>query len=517
MNLLGTLLNRGIKIRKIIELDTVTPIELQRKELKKLIRKARLTSFGFTYSFAEILLQFKSSDKEKFYSTYCKKVPVFNYNKIYKEWWYRSKEGEGDVCWPGKVKYFALSSGTSESSSKYIPITKEMGKSNKRTSIRQIFTLAHYNLPDQMFQKGILMLGGSTDLKKEKNFFEGDLSGIQASRIPFWFQMFYKPGRKIAKNRDWNKKLEEITLQAKNWDIGFICGVPAWIQLLMEKIIAHYQVKTIHDIWPNLTIFVHGGVSFTPYKKGFEKLLAKPLIYIETYLASEGFIALQTKPNHSAMQLVLNNGLFYEFIPFNDDNFDVDGEVLPNAQTLMIDKVKEGVDYALLISTNAGTWRYLIGDIIRFTSVADSEIIITGRTKHYLSMVGEHLSVENMNKAVRAVADQMNISVKEFTVCGINYNTMFAHSWYIGADVTANEEEFATRLDAYLQTINDDYKTERLAALQKILVKIVPDHTFYEYLKKGGKEGGQIKFPRVMKKPMFEEWEQFVKDSNNQF
>lgn len=517
MNLLGTLLNRGIKIRKIIELDTLTPFELQRKELKKLIRKSRLTSFGFAHSFVEILLQFKSSNKEKFYNYYCRRVPVFNYNKIYKEWWQRSKEGESDVCWPGTVKYFALSSGTSESSSKFIPLTKEMMKSNKRTSIRQILTLANYDLPDHMFRKGILMLGGSTDLKKEKNFFEGDLSGIQASKIPFWFQMFYKPGKRIAKNRDWNAKLEEITLEAKNWDIGFICGVPAWIQLLMEKIIAHYQVKTIHDIWPNLTIFVHGGVSFTPYKKGFEKLLAHPLIYIETYLASEGFIAYQTHPNHTSMQLVLNSGLFYEFIPFNEENFDSDGEVVANPQTLMIHQVLEGIDYALLISTNAGTWRYLIGDVIKFISVPKFEIVISGRTKHFLSMVGEHLSVDNMTKAIQYVADEMNISVKEFTVCGIPFQTMFAHSWYIGTDVPANNIEFKEKLDAQLKLINDDYKTERLAALKEVIVKIIPVNIFYDYLRSRGKEGGQSKFPRVMKQTIFEEWEEFVLRSKNIF
>ncbi|TAH26276.1 MAG: GH3 auxin-responsive promoter [Cytophagales bacterium] len=512
MNLLGSLLNRGIKIRKIIELDTLSPFELQRKELKKLIRKSRLTSFGFAHSFSEIFLQFRSSDKEKFYQYYCRRVPVFNYNKIYAEWWHRCKEGESDVTWPGRVKYFALSSGTSESSSKYIPITKDMVKSNKRASIRQIFSLAKYNLPDEIFEKGILMLGGSTDLKKEKNFYEGDLSGIQASKIPFWFQMFYKPGRKIAKNRDWNKKLEEITLKAKDWDIGFVCGVPAWIQLLMEKIIDHYQVKTIHDIWPNLTIFVHGGVSFAPYKKGFEKLLSKPLIYIETYLASEGFIAMQNQPDSHTMQLILNNGIFYEFVPFNDENFDNNGDMVPNPQTLMIHQVEEGKEYALLLSTNAGTWRYLIGDVIRFTSLNNCELIISGRTKHFLSLVGEHLSVENMNAAIFATAEELNISVKEYTVSGIHHKNMFAHSWYIGSDDTVSSELFRDKLDHHLQLINDDYKTERIAALKDVFVKIVPTDAFYSYLKYLGREGGQTKFPRVMKKNAFDEWEKFIKE-----
>ncbi|HEX8547626.1 MAG TPA: GH3 auxin-responsive promoter family protein [Cytophagaceae bacterium] len=515
MTLLGALLNKGLKItRQIGEQDTVSPFELQKKELKKLLKKASNTKFGRAFNFDEIIPRFKDGDVENFYNYYKKRVPVSNYNKIFNEWWHRSKEGEADVCWPGVIKYFALSSGTSEASTKHIPLSKDIMKANKRTSIRQILTLSNYDLPPSLLEKGILMLGGSTDLQKYRTYYEGDLSGIQASKIPLWFNLFYKPGKKIAKNRDWNKKLEEITLNAKNWDIGFIVGVPAWIQILMEKIVEHYKVKTIHDIWPNLMVFVHGGVSFDPYKKGFEKLMGRPITYIETYLASEGFVAFQVKPNRHSMKLVLNNGLFLEFIPFTEDNFDSEGEVVANPKTLMIHQVEEGVDYALLLTTCSGAWRYLIGDVIRFVSKAESEIIISGRTKHFLSLCGEHLSVENMNKAIQLVSEELNISIKEFTVAGVPYDTLFAHKWFIGTDDAVDSVTLKEKLDEKLKVLNDDYKVERSAALKEVIVNILPTSAFYKWMTLKGKEGGQNKFPRVMKKTLFEGWEEYLKKEN---
>lgn len=510
MALLGPLLKKGIKLTQVIEQETKSPFDLQKKELKKLLKKAKATQFGKKYGFEEILQYFKKSQGENFYQEYTKTVPVYNYNKIFDEWWHKSKEGERDVCWPGVIKYFALSSGTSEAASKYIPLTKDMIKANKKTSIRQILSLRNYDLPDKLFGKGILMLGGSTHLNKSGHYFEGDLSGIQASQIPFWFHLFYKPGKKIAKTRDWNKKLEEITENAPKWDIGFVVGVPAWIQIMMEKIMERYQVKSIHEVWPNLEVYTHGGVSFDPYRKGFEKLLAHPITYIETYLASEGFIAFQDKPNKRSMKMVLNNGLFYEFIPFNEENFNSDGEVVKNPKTLMIHDVQEGVDYALLLSTCAGTWRYLIGDVIRFTSKEESEIIITGRTKHFLSLCGEHLSVDNMNRAIEMVSGELNISIMEFTVAGIPYETLFAHTWYIGTDDKVEAEKLKQLIDGKLKELNDDYKVERAAALKEVFVKVLPTSVFYKWMKMKGKEGGQNKFPRVMNKSLFEEWENFV-------
>lgn len=509
MPILGTLLKNGIKIRKIIEQERINSYELQREELKKLLSRAKNTEFGRAYGFEEVIRDI--NHHQDFYKRYCEQVPVYTYNDIFKQWWHRSLAGEKNICWPGRVKYFALSSGTSEASTKHIPITKSMIKAIQKTSIRQILSLSNYKeLPSKLFETGILMLGGSTHLNFNGSYFEGDLSGISASQIPFWFQHFYKPGKEIAKIPDWNSKLDEITEKAASWDIGFVVGVPAWIQILMEKIIAHYKVKTIHDIWPNLMVYTHGGVSFDPYRKGFEKLLAHPIVYIETYLASEGFIAFQALPNRRSMRMVVNNGIFYEFIPFNEQNFDADGEMVKNPQTLMIDKVEEGKEYALLLSTCAGTWRYLIGDVIKFVSKKESEIVITGRTKHFLSLCGEHLSVDNMNKAIELVSDELNIDIKEFTVAGIPHDTLFAHKWYIGTDDTVDAEVLRNKIDEKLCVLNDDYRVERSAALKDVYVKLLPAESFYKWLKMKGKEGGQNKFPRVMKKALYTEWEEFI-------
>lgn len=509
MPLLGTLLKKGIQVREMLEQEYTSPFDLQKNELKELLIMASQTEFGSHYNFQDVLTSFRKGDKD-FYKLYCKNVPIHNYNKIFNDWWKLELKGFKNICWPGRVKYFALSSGTSEASSKYIPVTKDMTKAIQKTSLRQMLTLSKYDLPPEMFTAGILMLGGSTHLNKKGSYFEGDLSGIQAARLPFWFQHFYKPGKKIAKNRHWDSKLDEITRNASSWNIGVIVGVPAWIQILMEKIIAHYKVKNIHEIWPNLRVYVHGGVSLDPYRKGFEKLLGRPIHYIETYLASEGFLAFQAYPNRRSMRLVLNNGIFYEFVPFEDVNFDANGEITPEAKTLMIDEVEEGKEYAILLSSCAGAWRYLIGDVIKFTSIEECEIVITGRTKHFLSLCGEHLSVDNMNKAIELVANELNIVIKEFTVAGIPHGSLFAHHWYIGTNDKVDKKVLRDKIDSHLQILNDDYAVERSAALKEVYVDVLPEQTFYNWMEHKGKVGGQNKFPRVMKKSQLEEWQAFL-------
>jgi len=508
MAILGTLLKRGIKLRENLEQEYSSPFELQRNVLKDLLITARETEFGRFHNFPQILGEFRKGPKD-FYLLF-QKIPLHDYNKIYNDWWKLSLKGVKNICWPGRVKYFALSSGTSEASSKYIPVTKEMTRAIQRTSIRQILSLSKYDLPSKFFEAGILMIGGSTHLNKKGNYFEGDLSGIQAARLPFWFQHFYKPGKRIAKTRKWSTKLEEITRKANQWDIGIIVGVPAWIQILLEKVIAYHKLNHIHEIWPNLCVYVHGGVSFDPYRKGFEKLLGRPINFIETYLASEGFVAYQASPNNRSMKLVLNNGIFYEFVPFTDENFTGTGELKPDAKALLIDEVVEGKEYALLLSSCAGAWRYLIGDIIKFTSVHESEIIIAGRTKHFLSLCGEHLSVENMNKAIEMVSDEMDIDIKEFTVAGIPHGTLFAHHWFIGTDQKPDAALLRERLDHFLKTLNDDYAVERSAALKEVYVDLVPVQSFYDWMELKGKSGGQNKFPRVLKNAQLEEWKTYL-------
>ena len=492
-----------------LSLKVKSPAEQQRRVLMMLLKKAKYTQFGQLYGFDRLLL---APDPVK---TFVETVPVFDYNTIHEAWWHKALEGTTDVCWPGKIKYFALSSGTSGAASKYIPVTKDLMKGNRLVMIRQLLSLLNYdNIPLKTIGKGFLMIGGSTDLQKGPGYFAGDLSGITAKKAPFWFSPFYRPGKKIARTTDWNTKLEAIVEEAPNWDIGFVVGVPAWIQLCMEMIIKRYNLNNIHEIWPNLTIFCHGGVAFEPYKKGFEKMLGKPLIYIETYLASEGFIAYQDREHPDGMKLVLNQHIFLEFVPFNEDNFDADGNINKNPRAFLIDEVEEDKDYAILMSTSAGAWRYLIGDTIRFVNKEKSEIIITGRTKHFLSLVGEHLSVDNMNRAIQLANEKLNISVMEFTVAGIPIEGLFGHHWFVGTDEPVDKNILKKTLDEALIELNDDYAVERKSALKELIVDVLPEKTFLEFMDKQGKMGGQHKFPRVLKGPKLDEWKMFLQARN---
>ncbi|HEY5463569.1 MAG TPA: GH3 auxin-responsive promoter family protein [Hanamia sp.] len=493
-------------LSRVLNIPESSPKRQQLKVLEKLLKRARFTEFGQKYLFDQILL---SRHPGKNFQLV---VPTFNYETIFREWWFRALDGKRDICWPGAIKFFALSSGTSESSSKYIPVTKELIRANTLTCFKQLISLASYNnVPKKYVGKGWLMLGGSTHLQKSTTYYAGDLSGIQAKNIPFWFQGMYKPGKKIARETNWSKKLDEIVERAPEWDIAFLVGVPAWVQLCMEKVIERYQLKNIHEIWPNLAFYVHGGVALEPYKKGFNRLLGKPITYIETYLASEGFLAYQNKQNAEGMKLAINNNIFFEFVPFDQYNFDSEGNMVANPEALMIHEVEKNKNYAILISTNAGTWRYLIGDTVQFVDVDKCEIIITGRTQHFLSMVGEHLSVDNMNKAINLVSEELNISIGEFTVAGVPYKDFFAHHWYIATDDKIKPETLKFLIDEKLKELNDDYEVERKHALKEIFVDVLSEETFMNFMKSKGKVGGQNKFPRVLKGKMLDEWQKYLK------
>ncbi len=498
-------LNLPKSLSRALNLPVNSPKRQQIKVLKNLLKKAKYTQFGQHYRFDQILNDRHPGKK------FQELVPVSDYNKIYSQWWHKTLEGQTDVCWPGAIKYYALSSGTSEAASKYIPITNDLMRGNRVVMIKSLLSLRTYeNLPVRSVSKGWLMLGGSTDLQKGPGYYSGDLSGITAKRAPFWFSPFYKPGKKIARTKDWTKKLEYVVNEAPNWDIGFVIGVPAWIQMCMEMIIERYKLKNIHEIWPNLAFFVHGGVAFEPYKHGFEKLLGKPLIYIETYLASEGFIAYQSRQDAQGMKLVTNEHIFLEFVPFNDKNFDADGNIVDKPEALMIHEVEEEKVYAILLSTSAGAWRYLIGDTVKFTDKEKCEIVITGRTKHFLSLVGEHLSVDNMNKAIQMVSEELNISIPEYTVVGEPQGNFFAHHWYVACDDRATANDIRNKIDAALKEINDDYAVERVSALRDVYLDILPEASFMEFMRLKGKIGSQHKFPRVLKGKMLADWKQFL-------
>lgn len=510
MPILGSIIKQVINVRGRIPARK-NAHKQQIRQLRKLLLKAQFTEFGKMYQFNELVL---IEDPIK---TFQHTVPIFDYESIFDAWWHRTLKGEKDICWPGKIKYFALSSGTSGSSSKHIPVTKELIKSIHKGTLKQVLSTRHFNLSKEQYETEILFVGGSTNLNYNGTYFSGDLSGITTGTQPRWFQNFTLPGPETRSLADWESKLTDIVLNAKQWNVGFICGVPAWIQILFERIIAHYHLKTIHDIWPNLAIFVHGGVSIAPYKTSINALCKHELIFLDTYMASEGFVAYQERPTpHQAMKLITDNKLFFEFVPFNDTNFDAEGNIKPNSQALSLEEVEVNKEYALLISTPAGAWRYLIGDTVKFTDVQRNEIIITGRTKHFLSLCGEHLSVDNMNKAVKLTADELNVTINEFCVAGIPHQGLFAHHWYLGTDKPVDVNVAKEKIDAHLRALNDDYKTERLHALKDVLVTVLPHQVFINFLASKNKLGGQSKFPRVMKSKQLNDWLAFLQTNTLQ-
>lgn len=503
MAIIGSILKGTAKIGNQLGEKKKFDYSLQTKVLQKLLDKAKSTQFGREYNFKEIL--HSTSPLVEFSS----RIPITTYDEFHDKWLNRALKGEKDVTWPGKIKYFALSSGTSGAPSKRIPVTESMIKSIQRVSLTQMLTLHDYGMDTDFYEKSLLIIGGSTSLKQHEHYKEGDLSGILAGKIPFWFSNFSKPGKQISRLPNWNEKLEAIVENAPKWDIGIISGVPAWIELVIKAIIEKYKVDSIHDIWPSLNVYVHGGVSIEPYKSELLKLFGKEVFFQETYLASEGYFAYQKGENRSGMRLLLNSGVYFEFIPFNEENFDENGSLKQDANVLPFHEVKEGVNYALVVSTCAGLWRYLLGDTIKFTSLLDYEIQITGRVSHYLSVNGEHLSVSNMNKAIKATSERLGIQIQEYTVHATK-NGKNGHHWYLGADKILSDNIVSKVLDEELMQINDDYAAVRKYTLKAPTVNIILNDFFLRYLAEKGKVGGQNKFPRVLKGAQLEEWKSFL-------
>jgi hypothetical protein len=506
MAIVGNIIKRGVTLGEKLDsrFEAQDPIRPQQRTLRRLLRKAQHTTFGKYYNFKDIL---KSEDM---IAQFQENIPIYDYDTMYEKWWHMSLNQVDNVSWKGKVKYFAKSSGTSGAPSKHIPITEDMTRAMRRAGLKMFFALSNFKVHPDLFTKGMMMLGGTSDLEDQGGFYAGDLSGINASKPPFWLRPYYKPGKEIARISSWDERLAEIVKQAPNWDIGYLVGIPSWLQLMMERIIEVHQLETIHDIWPNLQVCVHGGIHFEPLRKSFESLMARPLIYMDTYLASEGFIAYQDRPETRAMRLILGNGIFFEFIPFDDENFDAYGKPKPEARALSIDQVELGVNYALIITTCAGAWRYLIGDTVEFTDLERSEIIITGRTKHYLSVCGEHLSVDNMNHGVQEIERQLDVAIREYTVAPVEIDTFYAHKWYLGVEKELSAQAAKKILDQHLRVGNEDYGIERDAMLRAPIVEVIPLSLFYDWQREQDKLGGQNKFPRVMQKEKFQAWEAFV-------
>lgn len=474
----------------------------QLESLKLLLESAKNTKFGFVHSFHEIL---KKVDAVSYFQ---KNIPLTDYDTFYRLWLEETINGAKDHTWRGKIKYFALSSGTTGSPSKRIPVTIEMIRSFQKTSLRQLSVLHELNLPEAFFGSSFLSVGGSTKLNKVGKHIEGDLTGILRKHTSLIAAPFTKPGKRITDLKTWNEKLEAIIEKAPLWNIGIIAGIPSWCILLIEKIKEHYQLDSIQEIWPNLQVYVHGGVFMDPYISRMEKLGTKKIELLDTYLASEGYFAYQTSPLRKGMKLLLNCGIFYEFIPFNSDYFDENGKLIDNHNALTISQVKDGVDYAMVISTNAGLWRYLIGDLVRFINIDNYELIITGRIKQFLSLCGEHLSLDNINQALLSLNEELGVAVDEFTIYADEFEQR--HVWYLGIEQSVNKEQILNFIDSILCKLNDDYSYVRKYNLKEPIIQFVSPSLFFNFLASLGKIGGQHKMPRVLNQEQSKLWIQFV-------
>ncbi|MFD1553909.1 GH3 auxin-responsive promoter [Putridiphycobacter roseus] len=506
MAVIGSLIKSTSKYAaKVVEKPVVKGHEYQEKQLKKLLVKAKKTNFGKDFNFNQIL---KSDDIIKAFQA---EVPVFDYNLMFQQYWHKTLSGVENVSWPGKIKNFALTSGTTGSASKKIPVSDKMISSIKKAGIKQFLSFSKIDVPAEFYACDILFLGGSTALTTINSHVEGDLSGIMTGKVPQWLAPFSKPNRRVRALRNWEEKIEAIVAEAPSWNIGIVCGVPAWIQMMIERIVDHYGLNSIFDVWPNLKIYVHGGVNFEPYMLKFNEIFKQQVIYLDSYLTSEGFFAYQPL-NSDGLELIVNNGVFFEFIPFNIENFDEEGELRSYKNAVSLKDAVAGIDYGIVVSTNAGTWRYLLGDTIKFTDKERNKIKITGRTKHFLSLCGEHLSVDNMTEALTKVCIEFNIDVREFVVIGGDVEGGFKHEWFFSSDKLVDLAAMKLRLDAALKTFNADYALERQYALKDIELNMIPTTYFYEFMKIKGKYGAQHKFPRVMKGQYAEDWKCFLLD-----
>lgn len=504
MAILGNIIKGVIHAQDLLTADFNAVTE-QRSVLLKLLTEAKDTEFGKHYGFGEII---KSETPERDFRG---KIPFFDYHQLTKTWWHKVHKGQSDITWPGKPDYFALSSGTTGKTSKRIPVTDAMVKAIRNAGIQQVFALRNFDLPADFFEKEILMLGSSTDLEEHNNAMEGEISGISASNIPFWFQDYYKPGKEIAQIDNWDERVKRIAQKAPDWDIGALSGIPSWIELMLQYVIEHHGLHHIHEIWPNLRVYTSGGVAFGPYEKSFNALLGHPITVIDTYLASEGFIAFQDRLGTDAMKLVLDNGIYFEFVPFRAEYIKPDGSLVQDAPALGISEVALNEDYVLIISTVSGAWRYIIGDTIEFLDIEKGEIKITGRTKFFLNTVGSQLSVNKLNDAVQHLEVQFDIQIPEYTLCAHRIENEFYHCWYLGTDGKVEEQELSSALDEFLVNANKNYEVARSKALAGVKVRTVPAHVFHEWNGHQKKKGGQVKMERVMGSEKFEAWEAFVK------
>ena len=461
------------------------PVKVQRDTLQELLAKAANTEYGRKYRFDTILTA----------EQYRERLPVIHYEEISNDI-HRMMEGENNILWPEEVKWFAKSSGTTNAKSKFIPVSPTILEESHFRGGKDVIAIFNKLNPEaQVFSGKTLALGGSSEVSRSNNNCQfGDLSAILISNTPFWANMMKTPDSSIMLMSNWEEKIEKICETTVKEDVRCLAGVPSWFLTVINKILEKTGKENLHEVWPNLELFIHGGISFTPYREQYKRLLPHPKMkYMETYNASEGFFGLQDDPADPSMLLMLDYGIYYEFMPMSEM-----GKQYP--RTLLLEEVEPGVNYAMIITTSGGLWRYMIGDTISFTSTKPYKFRITGRTKLFINAFGEELIIDNATEALKHACEQTGANVFEFTAAPVfmDEGRKGAHEWLIEFDTPPdNPENFADILDRELQKLNSDYEAKRLLSLERLKLHIARPGLFNDWLKEKGKLGGQHKVPRL--------------------
>ncbi|MDM8159277.1 GH3 auxin-responsive promoter family protein [Labilibaculum sp. K2S] len=463
------------------------PIETQKETLTQLIEQASNTEWGKKYDFKNIRTPSEFKDR----------LPVQTYEDIELQI-NRLRNGEQNIFWPSEIKWFAKSSGTTNSKSKFIPVSKEALEDCHFRGGKDILAIYTSLYPETGIFKGKgLTLGGSHQINNINNdSYYGDLSAILIQNLPFWADFIRTPDTSIVLMDEWEEKLNKMTEATLNENVTSLSGVPSWFLVLLKHILNASGKSNIHEIWPNLELFVHGGVSFDPYREQFKELLpSQNMNYLETYNASEGFFGIQDNPLDDSMLLMLDYGIYYEFIPVENSEND-------HPKAVSLEDVNLHTNYAIVITTNGGLWRYQIGDTIRFTSKAPFKFKISGRTKLFINAFGEELIIDNAEKAIQAACAKTNSIIKEYTAAPVFMasDQKGAHQWLIEFEkAPGNIDEFNFILDNALMNVNSDYEAKRYKniTLEKPHITIAKSGLFYGWLKEKGKLGGQNKVPRL--------------------
>ena len=483
----NSILSWFLKKRKHqLDLFVKYPVEVQYELLFNLLNTASDTELGMHYNFREI-----SS-----YAQFVERVPIQKYESI-EPMLERTRKGEQNIFWPTQIKWFAKSSGTTNSKSKFIPVSDEAIEYCHFNAGKDMLCLFLNNNPSaDLFSGKGLRLGGSSAIYEDNNTYFGDLSAIIIENMPFWADFSSAPKQKTALMSEWEEKMDAIVQETIHEDITSLAGVPSWMLVLLNRVLEVTGKENILEVWPNLEVYFHGGVNFTPYKEQYKKLIPSDQFkFYETYNASEGFFAIQDQNHSNELLLMLDYGIFYEFIPMSA-YAEEDSIAIP------LEEVELDTNYALVITTNSGLWRYLIGDTVKFTSLAPYRIQITGRTKHFINVFGEELIIENTEKALDVACKKNNAQVLEYTVAPIfmEGRENGAHEWMIEFK---NEpdcmETFSQDVDSALQSINSDYEAKRYKNMTLSFPKIhrSRENLFYDWLKSKEKLGGQHKIPRL--------------------